>query len=790
MRRFVFLFVAAGCAGAVSPATSLPDLGGGSDLAQRINTPSDGAIMPTFDLAQSQDSGPITPVGDHPRLFITSSDVTTLRGWASAANPLWVSLSALGDRSKSEMDAGGDPFNSPECGSYGLEPCEGYAELFAFLSLIDPDASRRMDYQTRAHALLMKVIGIYNSGVLDWHFETSDRSRWYGEGMALTTDWIYSSLSSAEKQQIRTAFLKLCDANVHATTTSDNHPEPIGVVNDPQLLADRSAVRFAGNNYYLAHMRNIGLMSMAIDPADDANGDLGKYLANATGAWLYVFDHLTRTDWQGGLGAEGFEYTPQSVSYAAQFLLALRTAGQNDVTRFGSQVRRENNPFWDDLIHAHLQALSPVTSGDAYQPAWYGDGQHYEAGDYVALFGALARDSIAAGDNARAQLAAWVAVNTAPGGAASLADRVRNVDNLRDAILYFIIIDPAAAPIADPRALMPTAHFAPGLGTLLARTDWTANARWFQMRIGWQSVDHQHADGNDFGFYRKGEWLTKEQMGYDSSTTDIEASDAHNTVSVLNNGPTDHTDWRLELQQRGSQFPFVNDGDGQMAAHSVGSDYVTATGIATPLYNSMYESSSVQIEDVSHVSRSIVWLQPDVLVIYDRAETKTAGRFKRVWLHYANQPTVSGNVITARTPNGQQLFVTSLLGGIIAADQPNEPDLADGEPMHWRTKTESTDQKARFLHILEGADSGAARTVPTLVQSTTHDGALVGGTVVMFPKDLGATSAAWSDPPNATRHLVTGLQPNTKYDVAVSGSAISVQPGTHNTTDDAGVLAF
>jgi hypothetical protein len=693
-----------------------------------------------------------------------------------------------------EMDAGGDPFNSPECGSYGLEPCEGYAELFAFLSLIDPDANRRMDYQTRAHTLLMKVIGIYNSGVLDWHFETSDRSRWYGEGLALTTDWIYSSLSQAEKQQIHTAFLKLCDANVHATTTSDNHPEPIGVVNDPQLLADRSAVRFAGNNYYLAHMRNIGLMSMAIDAADDQNGELGKYLTNATGAWLYVFDNLTRTDWLGGLGAEGFEYTPQSVSYAAQFLLALRTAGQNDATRFGPQVRRENNPFWDDLMEAQLHALSPAAQNGVYQPAWYGDGQHYQAGDYVALFGALARDSLAAGDAKRAQLATWIAINTAPGGASSLADRVRNVDNLRDAILYFIILDPTAAPIADPRPALPTAHFAQGLGTILARTDWSADARWFQMRIGWQAVDHQHADGNDFGFYRKGEWLTKEQMGYDSSTTDIEASDAHNTVSVLNNGPTDHQDWRLEIQQRGSQFPFVNDGDGQMAAHSVGDGYVSATGIATPLYNSMYESTaSVQIEDVTHVSRSIVWVQPDLLFIYDRAETNSAGRFKRVWFHYANQPTVSGSVITARTPGGQQLFVTSLIstaGATIAADQPSEPDLADGEPMHWRTKSESMDNKARFLHVLEGADSGAAKSPTTLVQSATHDGALAGGTLVMFPKDLGGTSASWNDPPNVSKHYVSGLQPNTKYDITTSGSSVSVQPGSQKVSDAAGLLVF
>src|SRR5262249_2713121 len=154
------------------------------------------------------------------------------------------------------------------------------------------------------------------------------------------------------------------------------------------------------------------------------------------------------------------------------------------------------------------------------------------------------------------------------------------------------------------------------------------------------------------------------------------------------------------------------------------------------------------------------------------------------------QPTVATSVITARTPNGQQLFVTSLLGGTIAADQPSEPDLAEGEPMHWRTKTESTDTKARFLHVLEGADGSGTRSAATLVQSAPADAPVAGAPLTLFPKYPAATSASWSDPPNVSKHYLTGLSPNAKYDVTISGSSISVQPGTQKTTDSAGVLIF
>ena len=141
-------------------------------------------------------------------------------------------------------------------------------------------------------------------------------------------------------------------------------------------------------------MRNMGLMALALNPEDDPDNALRQYLNEATGAWLYVIDDQLRTDVAGGLGAEGFEYTPQSTGYVLQFLLALYTAGEADTTVHGQQVSIESQPFWADAIEAYVHSLSPQPVqhewyGQVFQPAWYGSGQSYYNPDHIESFGAL-----------------------------------------------------------------------------------------------------------------------------------------------------------------------------------------------------------------------------------------------------------------------------------------------------------------------------------------------------------------------------------------------------------------
>src|SRR5205807_8411010 len=103
--------------------------------------------------------------------------------------------------------------------------------------------------------------------------------------------------------------------------------------------------------------------------------------------------------------------------------------------------------------------------------------------------------------------------------------------------------------------------------------------------------------------------------------------------------------------------------------------------------------------------------KPDYIVVYDRATSKSAGKFKRFWLQLPAQATISGNRATMQTARGQQLFVTTLLpaNAEIAsapASPPESSSVADYEPMKFQLRVEAPGkpQDARFLNVLQGAD--------------------------------------------------------------------------------------
>lgn len=786
-------------------------------------------------VTHSNGTPPPKPSTDHPRLWVRASDLPRLRSWAVESNPLYAqALATVAQAAKGEMDSGLVP--NDDCGTSEYEeyPVEMYAEFFAFMSLVDPNAAARADYAQRARTLLMHVMNEAVKGPTntqdyfceaggfttfppyrDPEFYTSDsnRARWHGEAYPLVVDWIYPILSTQDKATIRQVFLRWAEEIV---TEAYHHPEPVNMINDPSLIADRAQVRWSGNNYYVAHMRNLGLLAMALDPADDQGGALGSYLEKAIGAWLYIFDDLLRTDSRGGLLPEGFEYSPQTSSYAIQFLLALHTAGEDDATKWGgNHVDLRENPFWEDILTAYLHSLSPATTnldeapeiGPIYQPAWYGDAQEYRLADFIDAFGPLGIYRAITGDVAEAQRLRWTERHTAPGGEAQLFERAGNPNDLRHTIFYFMLMDPTAAPAPDPRPAMATHWYAGGLNRLFARTDWTADAAWFVYTLSWNFIDHQQADGNHFEFYRNGEWLTKARIGYANIAEGIASTEFRNALTLENDKPDrPDDDWRVDLWRRGSQWSLGPDGDPTLLAYSVSDEYAYALGDATNLYNWTDEGS----DDIVHASRSILWLKPDHIVLYDRGQSATANRFKRVWFQLPSPAQVSGQSATMTTTAGQQLFVTALLPGDAVLTAVNDVEqiitdtVAGGEPMKFRLMTEAPGgpQSVRFLHVVQGADGGASPDATTLLESTAgtpYAGVALLDKAVLFPVDVPTeafpfTTVTYRAPVAATRHFVTGLLPNARYDVVttVVGGEVEVviQSGIALTADSGGVLAF
>jgi hypothetical protein len=763
----------------------------------------------------------VTPaeVQNHPRLWIRQEDLPRLRALVNDGNPYYRDgLALLVESAKQNMDEGRVPGEDSGSAAWEEYPTEEYALLFAFMSLIHPEAAERDVYAARARALLMHVINQAARGPAegkafrDPSFSWNDRSRWNGRSFGLTVDWIYPYLSADDKAAIHKVFLRWSE---EIRLEGRFHPEPTGRLNDPAMLADKTLLRWSLNNYFTAGMRNMGYMALALDPVDDPGNQLHDSLKDAIGARLYLLDNMLYTDARGGLSPEGFQYAPQALGYAAEFLLALYTAGEDDPAKWGNQVTSlAANPFWDDTIPAFLHSISPTATtlpgdlsylGEVYQPAWMGAAENYWAPDMIQIYGPLGIYDQLTGNPQQLESLRWVETHTPPGGKERLiSQRIGGSDSFGTAIEYFLLFDPSAAEPADPRPSLPLDYFAEGTGRLLVRTSWEPDATWFDYGLGWNTISHQLMDGNTFEFQRKGEWLTKRRVGYDF---DYAASDNQNTLAIQNDKPERaQDDYRTSLWERGSQWPY-NDKEPKILNKIVTERYVYVTGDATCLYNWDDE----QLSSVLQAVRSILWIKGsgaanDVIVVYDRAATARPEQFKRFWLNLPAELKLQGQGGVMVTDSGQQLFVNSLLplnGHLSTNPAANEAsdEPAKGEPMRYKLmiETGSPSQEVQFLTVLQGADSGASAYPVALVESKSGDayqGAVVGKTAILFPLQVNETfkKVIYQVPGEVTWQFITGLQPNEGYDITVERTGenlqIIIQPGTTYKANAAGVISL
>jgi hypothetical protein len=814
------------------------------------------------------------PVTTHPRLWLTPADLPRLTSWCVASNPIYqqgilpLLNKAIADYNNQFFPGGVPNPNYPDLGDtqgYQGLLTEQYALIFALNSLIDPNPIARIQHAQKARNLIMVAMNQAAQGALsgapfrDPLFSVYNRANFTSEAWPLVVDWIYNAtdatgqpiLTAQDKATIRTVFLRWANECINASTTGGDHPSPVGVENSMALLnnGNGNAYRMASNNYYLGHARLLTLMSLAFDPADDPATDptqpvsalgnsIRSYILNATGAWLYqefamlgdpavvrsalgLPSNASVGLASGGLPPEGMLYG-HSYSFLLGQILALKTAGFADPTLSGPQAALANNaPVLDRFVKGMITSLVPAAQvfpgygymGPVYQMASYGDILRlWITPDFAQPFALLAMLDQQNGDSSRLNAERWFVVNALEGGAANLLNRVQNPWSygVQDALLAFLLLDPAAPQATDPRPAYATAFYDAPQGRLIDHSDWSATGNMFDFRCSWISINHQQADANQFEFYRKGEWLTKGVANYDNNIVGL-TTDYHNTLSLKNwcaNGtPANLGWWEGPFWTEGSQWQLGGSAGDPTVMVSVQPSYSFAFGDTTPLYNrpSQWTPANAAL-DILHASRSILWLKPDHIVVYDRATSQSPGLFKRFNLALTAAPNISGNVVSVVTPGGQNLHMTVLLPLSVdvtstAIGNALNP-MAELEPSTYRITIEdpSDPTDTRFLNVLQGADSGVNADQATLFHSssgTPIDGAIFGNTAVLFTisATIPFSGTTYSVPNGVNQHYVTGCVPGAFYNVTAAtsntGTVVTVSPaGTGFQADAAGVLPF
>jgi hypothetical protein len=255
----------------------------------------------------------------------------------------------------------------------------------------------------------------------------------------------------------------------------------------------------------------------------------------------------------------------------------------------------------------------------------------------------------------------------------------------------------------------------------------------------------------------------------------------------------------------GSDWILGDNAGDPVTVSSNGAGYTYASSNLTNLYNRPdVWAPTMGATDITQATRSIVWLNNDYIVVYDRATSQNTGLFKQFHLSLVTNPIIAGSVSTETMADGQQLFIQTLLplnasiGSVYGAGNLNP--IAQLEPTQYIFTVEdpTLPTDTRFLHVLQGADPGVGMARATYLQSTNgtaFDGAVFGNSAVYFPQSASAvfTGAAFAAPSGVHTMLVTGLSPNTGYGYSVqpagSGNTVTVSlNGASATTDSAGLL--
>jgi hypothetical protein len=271
---------------------------------------------------------------------------------------------------------------------------------------------------------------------------------------------------------------------------------------------------------------------------------------------------------------------------------------------------------------------------------------------------------------------------------------------------------------AAPLAALDTAYYARGIGQVYMRSDWSKTATWVNFTAGPYTESHAHEDQGALMIY-KGGWLAHDAVVHSRSGLS-QAVTAHGVVRIEQGG-------KLVRQkaETTSKLLALRRGDG----------FVYAAADVTDAYD--------KHAAVTRVQRDIVYLLPDVVIVYDRVATaKDATQWWQ--LPTPERPGIDDTKGIATL--ARRLAVHRVLGGgpMVAFDFKADKDFTGG----WRLEEQVAGGDNRYLHVL--SIDGAARKVKAVGASGVEVTLASGPVTVTFDKDAPGVTIG-------TKKLAAGL---------------------------------
>lgn len=185
--------------------------------------------------------------------------------------------------------------------------------------------------------------------------------------------------------------------------------------------------------------------------------------------------------------------------------------------------------------------------------------------------------------------------------------------------------------------------------------------------------------------------------------------------------------------------------------------------------------------------RSFLFIRPNIFIVYDVTKSNQNRSNQKDWYtQFYGEPTVSG--MTSSYVNGTSKAYVEVLhpsGGTLTKEN-NTSSYTPGN--WWNTHyTVDTNQYDQFLHVIEATGSTDSQTATSLVTGSYVRGAKVGNTVAMFTSNQDGDDVQTATyTVDATTHYITDLPVNTDISVTRAGTEIV----TDSNSGDAGIIEF
>lgn len=654
----------------------------------------------TATLASSAGAYQVT--SGHPRLFFVAGDLPALRSKCTGA--------LSGDYQDIRNWCDDNMTTSLPLAS--IDFYEDHLAAYSFVWLM----SQNVSYAARAKTIAQYAMGQGYSG-----------QGTYTRGMALFFDWCYDYLTPTERQTFGNAVLNSCMA----------------------LYESENWVSM--NNYHskLSRLKEFAYAGLAL---------YGEGINNSTATFFCDLFHehtfgpqytLACVDEIAGDGAY-FEGSYTTSSLAGGFREGCwlwDTATDEDPFAVSSNLQNMTTYYLYEMFAKNGPGAGAYMSGSKQ-----GDSDSHTLG---ASSLRLTLYSLA--NKYRDGRAQWLAKQIEAQGLGYI--------NRYDRWGLIVYHDPSLAQQA-PTGL-PNSWWFQDIGTAYFRSGWDLSEYstdvYGVFRCEQLNAGHTNAHQNHFMIARGNDLLAIDSGVYDGGVSShhlnyFERTIAHNTITVMNPSETTFLPYTNDGGQippsknelpiyfgEASQPPYTR---GTIVAFDRAEEFSYAKGDATGAYGGA---------KLDLFTREVVYLPPDVFVIFDRVRATSSSYAKKWLLHTIEEPVVSGDTFVV-SEGGSKMFVKSLLPAARQITKVGGPghefdvNGANYPPAQswtrdmgaWRVEVSPTTgaQEDLFLHVLYvGSSSVSAMPAVSLVEADEMVGVEVAGSVILFNRSANAVDS-------------------------------------------------